>query len=295
MRSFLSLGCALLMTGCASVLGSKQADFSFNSNPQQAEVLVDGNPMGETPLKVKLSNTKAHAVTFKKEGFQDVSCQLEKGTGAGWVIFDVLTGLVPVVIDAATGNWTQTKAHECTQTLRSVEGGRADVVVNYADPARPPVAGHQVAPSAGQSDGAGPTVTPVTEPQPTRLAPRATADTGTTAPRGAPAPALSDGSVRFRAELLHDKEFRVAFDDVQRLGVVLDFQEVRFGLLRVIIGPGFTTVSSAGYNLEHLYSTYRTTSYRRVDAVIELWKDGAKIGEVTSSGVLVGPEFSKPR
>ncbi len=157
------------------------------------------------------------------------------------------------------------------------------------------VLGSKVAPSAAQSDGAGPTVTPVTAPQPTRAAARDTADTGTTAPRGASAPALSDGSVRLRAELLQDKEFRVAFDDVQRLGVALDFQEVQFGLLRVTIGPGFTTVSSAGYNLEHLYRVYRTTSYRRVDAVIELWQDSAKIGEVTSSGVLVGPEFSGPR
>ncbi len=227
MRSFLSLGCAVLTAGCASVLGSKQADFSFNSNPQQAEVLVDGNPMGETPLKVKLSNTKAHTVTFRKEGFQDVSRQLEKGMGAGWVIFEVLP----------------------------------------------------VAPSAEPDDGAGLPVTPVTPPQPTRPAPAAP----------------SAASTRFKAELLEDKEFRVAFDDVQRLGVALDFQEAQFGLLQITVGPGFATVSSARYNLEHLYSAYRIASYRRVDPVIELWKDGAKIGEVTADGVLVGPEFSAPR
>jgi PEGA domain len=120
MRWFAVLCSAVLMSGCASVIGSKQADFSFNSSPQQAQVFVDGNPMGETPLKVKLSNTKAHTVTFKKEGYKDVSCQLEKGTDAGWVILDVVSGLVPIIIDAATGNWTQTKSHECTQTLTPV-------------------------------------------------------------------------------------------------------------------------------------------------------------------------------
>ncbi len=88
----------------------------------------------------------------------------------------------------------------------------------------------------------------------------------------------------------------MAFDDVQRLGVALDFQEMHFGLLRVMVGPGFATVSSAGYNLEHLYGAYRNTSYLiRAAPVIELWKDGAKIGEVTANGVLVGPEFSAPR
>jgi hypothetical protein len=116
MRWCALFGGVVLMTGCASVLGSKQADFSFNSNPQQAQVFVDSNPMGETPLKVKLSNTKAHTITFKKEGYKDTSCQLEKGTGAGWVILDVVTGLVPIIIDAATNDWSQTKSHECTQT-----------------------------------------------------------------------------------------------------------------------------------------------------------------------------------
>jgi hypothetical protein len=30
------------------------------------------------------------------------------------------------------------------------------------------------------------------------------------------------------------------------------------------------------------------------DPVIELWRNGAKIGELTSRGLLVGQEFSKP-
>jgi hypothetical protein len=282
----------VLITGCASVLGTKQADFSFNSSPQQAQVFVDGSAMGETPLKTKLSNTKAHTVTFKKDGFQDISCQLERSTGAGWVIFDVLTGLVPVIIDAATGNWSQTNAHECTETLRPLDAGRADVVVNDPNAARP-YANVTSAPA-----------TPAAAPEPTSPVPPAKADASvptsrlgprTTIPRDAPVPAQSERSSRLRAELLQDKEFRVAFDDVRRLGVAIDFDEVEFGLLRVTIGPGFTTVSSAGYNLEHLYSVYRTTSYRRADAVIELWRDGAKIGEVTSGGVLVGPEFRGAR
>jgi hypothetical protein len=192
----------MLVTGCASALANKQAEFSFNSSPQQAQVFVDDSAIGETPLKTKLSTTKAHTVTFKKEGFQEISCQLEQST-------------------------TQTGAHECTETLRPLEVGRAD-----------------------------------------------------------------ERSNRLRAELLQDKEFGIAFDDVRRLGVALEFQEVQVGLLRVTIGPGFATVSSANYNLEHLYSVYRTTSYRRVDALIELWKDGVQVGEVTSRGVLVGPRFS---
>ncbi len=109
---------AWLTTGCATVLGSKQHDFSFDSAPTGAQVFVDGNPVGTTPLTVNLSNTQSHTVVFKKPGFAEIGCQLQKGTGAGWVIADVIFGLVPIVIDAATNNWSQTKTHECNQTLQ---------------------------------------------------------------------------------------------------------------------------------------------------------------------------------
>jgi len=108
---------------CATVLGSKQHDFSFNSAPTGAQVFVDGNPVGTTPLTVNLSNTQSHTVVFKKEGYADIGCQLQKGTGAGWVIADVVFGLAPIVIDAATNNWSQTKTHECNQTLQPVTQG----------------------------------------------------------------------------------------------------------------------------------------------------------------------------
>jgi hypothetical protein len=63
----------------------------------------------------------------------------------------------------------------------------------------------------------------------------------------------------------------------------------------VLLGPGFETVSSAGFNLEHLYRAYKAVSYYSNDIVVELWKDGAKLGEVTDAGVLVGPEYKVPR
>jgi hypothetical protein len=100
---------------------------------------------------------------------------------------------------------------------------------------------------------------------------------------------------RFRTELLQDKEFRLVFGDVQRLKVALDFHEARWGLLKLLVGPGFDTVSSAGFNLEHLYRAYKAASYYSNDVVVELWKAGAKIGEVTDAGVMVGPEFKVPR
>ena len=120
MRVVAMLGLCMALSGCASVLGSHQKDFHFDSNPPGASVTVNGNPAGTTPIRLQLSNHKEHVIVFHKDGYQDATCTLAKGTGAGWVVLDVLTGLVPVVIDAATNNWTQTKGDGCTQQMQPV-------------------------------------------------------------------------------------------------------------------------------------------------------------------------------
>ena len=115
-----TLAAALLISGCAAVLGSHQKTFDLQSNPQSADVYVDGNRLGATPLKIKLDNHKNYTFVFRKEGYKDASCSLNKATGGGWVIFDVLTGLVPIVIDAATNSWSQTQGSHCTGSLEEV-------------------------------------------------------------------------------------------------------------------------------------------------------------------------------
>ena len=122
-KSFLALSLVAFTGGCAAVMGTKAKNFDFNSNPVGATITVDGNPAGTTPVKMNLSNLKEHTIVFHKDGYQDATCTLTKGTGGGWVILDVLTGLVPIVIDAATNSWSQTKGSGCTQQLVPVAAG----------------------------------------------------------------------------------------------------------------------------------------------------------------------------
>lgn len=112
----------LALSACATIFGSKEKELPIISEPGGAEVYLDGVRIGTTPVKYKIDNTKAHTIVFKKEGFKDASCTLNRGTSAGWVILDVLGGLVPIVIDAATGNWSQVKAKECMTRLEPETG-----------------------------------------------------------------------------------------------------------------------------------------------------------------------------
>lgn len=92
-------------TACATLFNSDIKTVSFSSNPSQAEVLINGVSYGITPISLDIDNHTSVTVLFRKDGYQDVACTLTASVGAGWVILDVLLGLVPVIIDAATGAW----------------------------------------------------------------------------------------------------------------------------------------------------------------------------------------------
>jgi hypothetical protein len=95
----------IYLSSCALVFKGTKQEVSFRSDPQRAEVYVNGIRMGETPLTLKLVTKQTYAIEFKIEGFKPKSFQINNKVGAGWVVLDIVLGLVPVVVDAATGAW----------------------------------------------------------------------------------------------------------------------------------------------------------------------------------------------
>jgi len=77
----------------------------FGSDPSGAKVYVNGSLMGTTPVNLKLESKKVYNIEFKKEGFETKTFTITNHVGVGWVILDILGGLIPVVVDAATGAW----------------------------------------------------------------------------------------------------------------------------------------------------------------------------------------------
>lgn len=110
-KVFFSL-CALLLlcsfgTGCATLFGPSSHALALASEPAGAEVYVNGFKMGTTPVELNLKADKSYTIEFRKEGYNSVTRVVNTKVGAGWVILDILGGLIPVIIDAATGNWNQ--------------------------------------------------------------------------------------------------------------------------------------------------------------------------------------------
>lgn len=93
--------------GCATLFKGGAQKVETTSSPVKAQVWVNGEYRGDTPLQLKLAVKKEYAVEFRAEGYQPRVYHLNNRVGAGWVVLDVLAGLVPVIVDAATGSWYQ--------------------------------------------------------------------------------------------------------------------------------------------------------------------------------------------
>ncbi|OGC42847.1 hypothetical protein A2Y85_06170 [candidate division WOR-3 bacterium RBG_13_43_14] len=96
---------ALFIHGCATIFKGSNEQVYVNSDPAGAKIYVNGALMGSTPVMLELKSSKTYNVEFRMDGYESKTYTLTNHLGAGWVILDVLCGLVPVVIDAVTGAW----------------------------------------------------------------------------------------------------------------------------------------------------------------------------------------------
>lgn len=110
MKKFFSLVLVVVFvfyfSSCAVIFKGNSSKVDTNSDPKGAQVFVNGNYMGDTPIRLKLESKRTYTIEFKKEGFKSKTYNITNHVGAGWIVLDVLlTGLIGVVVDAATGAW----------------------------------------------------------------------------------------------------------------------------------------------------------------------------------------------
>lgn len=119
------------------------------------------------------------------------------------------------------------------------------------------------------------------------------ASTPPVVPAAAPASA-TPATVRPASSLPLDPDGRIALATLQRLDMISTCEEASPGLLRLRLGNGWNR-AAAEYHLSHLYTSYALQVEPGQTVALELWQGDAKIGEYTADGLLIGPEFAKPR
>jgi hypothetical protein len=96
---------SVAFSGCAAIFKGSNSNLNATSDPSGAKVYVNGELYGKTPINLRLKSSKTYTIEFKKEGYETVTRNISSSVGAGWIILDILGGLIPVIIDAATGSW----------------------------------------------------------------------------------------------------------------------------------------------------------------------------------------------
>lgn len=110
---------AALFTSCATIFkGDKQA-VSFKSEPSNATVIINGQERGATPLTLKLTTKETYRVRFVKDGVSSPEYLIDHSISGGYVVLDVLGGVIPVLVDAVTGAWFNLDTNELNGNIAS--------------------------------------------------------------------------------------------------------------------------------------------------------------------------------
>ena len=111
----------LLLAGCGMLFIPSTKDVTVNSSPVEAQVSIDGVDHGLTPLTIELDNNESHTIVISKDGYETVTCNLTARVKGGIIVLDILGGLIPVIVDAATGAWKALDETACSVQLREVQ------------------------------------------------------------------------------------------------------------------------------------------------------------------------------
>lgn len=114
----LTLGLALLLSGCGTLLSGTDDGVTIESDPS-ADAQIDGRATYLTPTNIDLDRDDRHIVRFQKEGYKEHAVPLEKGLNWGGLaanliaagLFEVaseskgtgIIGLLGIPIDFLTG------------------------------------------------------------------------------------------------------------------------------------------------------------------------------------------------
>lgn len=105
--------------GCGAILHGTRQTIQLNSAPSGAKVSI--SPTNEeytTPASISLERKNNYVLTFSKEGYTPAKFNIQKKLSGGILVLDILfTGLLGVIVDAATGAWYNLSPEVATVSL----------------------------------------------------------------------------------------------------------------------------------------------------------------------------------
>jgi hypothetical protein len=115
------LSLTILAGSCATILSGKKNTINIkHGTPEKALIYLDGEFLGEAPLKMRISKYKLQhgsMLEIKKEGYQTQRFEVVRSPHTWYVVADILTGVLPLIIDTANGNIYRTNTRNIEYIL----------------------------------------------------------------------------------------------------------------------------------------------------------------------------------
>ena len=110
-RRATAVACVLAMlpfvAGCGVIFGGVRQSIRAMSSPDGVSLTTAPATMDyKTPTSLSMQRKQEYVLTFSMPGYTSQTVQLQRSMRTGILVLDIiLTGLIGVVVDAATGGW----------------------------------------------------------------------------------------------------------------------------------------------------------------------------------------------
>lgn len=110
-------------SSCASIFSGSTDDVMIKSEPDKAEIYINGTYKGTTPLKVELKRGKSHHIEIKAKDYEPYILLTDKSFN-GMVCVNILCApigtIVGLIIDFATGSAWNISPDKITAKLKKI-------------------------------------------------------------------------------------------------------------------------------------------------------------------------------
>ena len=126
-------GLALHLSACASIVTGSRQEVTFNSNPDEATVRVNGRTMGKTPITTSLKKESGQTLVFEKEGYKLLTMQLETHLNPWFWGNIVFGGLIGSTTDGLSGAVYEYSPNQYMVTLQPTGTGSLETHTALSD------------------------------------------------------------------------------------------------------------------------------------------------------------------
>ncbi len=96
---------SFLFIHCATILKGSDERVDFTSDPTNAKVYINGFSIGHTPISQNLESKRIYQIEFEKPGYAKKNFMITNSLNAGYLLLDILFGIIPIIVDAGNGAW----------------------------------------------------------------------------------------------------------------------------------------------------------------------------------------------